>query len=78
VREETPPACPWEVVGSVVADQGWLDREADRKDVEEAVRTMGGQGVLLLEREDAEADVVRFLDPISICDPATAGHQPER
>ncbi len=69
VREETPPACPWEVVGSIAADAGWLDRETERDDVEEAVRTMGGQGILLLERNDPEADVIRFLDPISLCDP---------
>lgn len=78
VREEAPPACPWEVVGSIVADQGWLNREADREDVEQAVRTMGGQGVLLVHRDDSDAHVIRFLDPISICDPAPSGSEFDR
>ena len=69
VRDEAPPGCPWEVVGSVAAEAGWLDRESDRAGVEKAVRAMGGQGVLLGAREDPEADVIRFLDPISLCDP---------
>ena len=72
VRDEAKPGCPWEVVGSVAADAGWLDRESDREAVEQAVRAMGGQGVLLGAREDPEADVIRFLDPISLCDPLDA------
>jgi len=76
VREEAQPGCPWEVVGSVAADPGWLDRESDRKGVEKAVRAMGGQGVLLGAREDPEADVIRFLDPISLCDPLDAPREP--
>ena len=76
VREEAIPGCPWEVVGSVAADAGWLDRESDRKAVERAVRAMGGQGVLLGAREDPEADVIRFLDPISLCNPLDAPREP--
>ena len=76
VREEATPGCPWEVIGSVAADTGWLDRESDRKSVERAVRAMGGQGVLLGAREDPEADVIRFLDPISLCDPLEAPREP--
>jgi hypothetical protein len=76
VREEATPGCPWEVIGSVAADTGWLDRESDRKSVERAVRAMGGQGVLLGAREDREADVIRFLDPISLCDPLDAPREP--
>jgi len=72
VRDEATPGCPWEVIGSVSADAGWLDREPDRKGVEQAVRAMGGQGVLLGARGDPEADVIRFLDPISLCDPLAA------
>lgn len=72
VRDEATPGCPWEVIGSVSADAGWLDREPDREGVEQAVRTMGGQGVLLGARGDPEADVIRFLDPISLCDPLEA------
>ena len=78
VREEATPGCPWEVIGSVAADAGWLDRESDRKSVERAVRAMGGQGVLLGAREDPEADVIRFLDPISLCDPLEAPREPDR
>jgi hypothetical protein len=76
VREEATPGCPWEVVGSVAADAGWLDRESDLKAVEQAVRAMGGQGVLLGAREDPEADVIRFLDPISLCNPLDAPREP--
>ena len=72
VRDEVSPGCPWEVVGSVEAEAGWPDRESDRQAVEKAVREMGGQGILLGAREDAEADVIRFLDPISLCDPLEA------
>jgi len=69
VRDEVSPGCPWEVVGSVEAEAGWPDRESDRKAVEKAVREMGGQGILLGARMDPKADVIRFLDPISLCDP---------
>ena len=72
VRDEATPGCPWEVIGSVSADAGWLDREPDREGVEQAVRTMGGQGVIVGTRGDSEADVIRFLDPISLCDPLEA------
>mgnify|MGYP001551449094 FL=1 len=77
VRDEVSPGCPWEVVGSVAAEAGWLDRESDRKAVEQAVREMGGQGILLGARTDPEADVIRFLDPISLCDPLDAPRAPD-
>jgi hypothetical protein len=76
VRDEATPGCPWEVVGSVEAEAGWLDRESARSDVEKAVRVMGGQAVLLGSREDSEAEVIRFLDPISLCDPLEAPREP--
>ncbi len=77
VRDEVSPGCPWEVVGNVEAEAGWPDRESDRKGVEQAVREMGGQGILLGTRMDREADVIRFLDPISLCDPLDAPRGPD-
>lgn len=77
VRDEVSPGCPWEVVGTVKAEAGWPDRESDRKGVEKAVREMGGQGALLGARLDPEADVIRFLDPISLCDPLDPPRAPD-
>lgn len=77
VRDEVSPGCPWEVVGTVTAETGWPDRESDRQAVEQAVREIGGQGILLEARPDPEADVIRFLDPISLCDPLDPPRAPD-
>ena len=69
VRNEELPGCPWETIGSVTADEGWLDREDERDAVSYAVRRMGGQAVLIESRGDTEVTVIRFLDPYSLCDP---------
>ena len=70
VRAEAVPACPWEVIGSLeVEETDWLAHQGQRDDVSEAVRRMGGQAVLVNERDDVQIQVIRFLDPYSICDP---------
>jgi len=70
VRDETLPPCPWEVIGSVDTDDTtWLEHQARRDAVSKAVRAMGGQAVILDARDDAHIQVIRFLDPYSICDP---------
>lgn len=69
VRAEAVPACPWEVIGSIEAEDDWLEDQRERDEVSEAVRRMGGQAVLAGERDDVRIQVIRFLDPYSICDP---------
>jgi hypothetical protein len=69
VRAEELPECPWETIGSVRAEPGWLDRQDERDAVSAAVRRMGGQAVLLESRDDVEPRVIRFLSPYSFCDP---------
>jgi hypothetical protein len=69
VRDEELPSCPWEVIGSIEAEDGWLERQATRDAVSEAVRRMGGEAVIAETREDRQVQVIRFLDPFSICDP---------
>ena len=69
VREDELPSCPWEVIGSVEADEDWLEHQARRDAVSEAVRRMGGQAVIVDARDDLQLQVIRFLDPFSICDP---------
>lgn len=70
VRTEGVPACPWEVIGSIGAEEDdWLEHQGQRDQVSEAVRRMGGQAVLVSKRGDAQIQVIRFLDPYSICDP---------
>ena len=70
VRAEAVPACPWEVIGFIEAEQkDWLAHQDRRDEVSDAARTMGGQAVLVSERDDEQIEVIRFLDPYSICDP---------
>ena len=69
VRDEKIPLCPWEILGTVSGERGWVETEGGRRKAEDAARRMGGQALLLATRTDAEAQVVRFLDPYSICDP---------
>ena len=69
VRTEEVPECPWETIGSISTDEGWLAAQDERDEVSAAVRRMGGQAVLLESREDTEVTVIRFLDPYSLCDP---------
>jgi len=70
VRAEAVPACPWEVIGFIEAeDENWLAHQGQRDEVSEAARGMGGQAVLVRERDDVQIEVIRFLDPYSICDP---------
>ncbi|MFO7586525.1 MAG: hypothetical protein R6X22_00480 [Gemmatimonadota bacterium] len=75
-RDEKVPACPWEVIGSVSAEPGWaLDPDALRE-ASDAARKMGGHALLLAARSDAGAQVIRFLDPLSLCDPETGPTRP--
>jgi hypothetical protein len=70
VRAEGLPACPWEVIGFIETEQeDWLEHQDRRDEVSEAVRRMGGQAVLVNERDEVQIQVIRFLDPYSICDP---------
>lgn len=75
-RDEKIPACPWEVIGTVSGEAGWA-RDADGlREAREEARKMGGQALLLASRGDDEAQVVRFLDPYSLCDPETGPTRP--
>ncbi|MEJ2482021.1 MAG: hypothetical protein P8049_02600 [Gemmatimonadota bacterium] len=69
VRTEELPGCPWETIGSIAAQEGWLEAQDERDAVSSAARRMGGQAVLLESREETEVTVIRFLDPFSLCDP---------
>ncbi len=69
VRSEELPSCPWETIGSISTEEGWLAAQDERDEVSAAVRRMGGQAVLLESREETEVTVIRFLDPYSLCDP---------
>jgi hypothetical protein len=72
VRDEKIPACPWEILGTVSGERGWAETADGRRAAEDAARKMGGQALLLATRSDAEARVIRFLDPYSLCDPVAA------
>ncbi len=76
VRDEKIPACPWEIVGTVSGERGWAATADGRRKAEDAARTMGGQALLLATRSATEAQVVRFLDPYSLCDPVAGPPEP--
>lgn len=71
VRSEKLPACAWEEIGTVDAEQGWVEDVGRSRVVLAAVRRMGGEAVIVAAPSDAEGDVIRFLDPL--CDPSTGG-----
>jgi len=76
VRDERIPDCPWEILGTVSGESGWAGTTDGRRKAEDAARNMGGQALLLETRADADAQVVRFLDPYSLCDPGPGAPEP--
>jgi len=61
------PQCPWEVLGEIEVEPGWLDDRGDRRRVKRAAARLGGHAVIVENAEDARARVLRFFDPL--CNP---------
>lgn len=76
VRDESVPACPWEVIGTISARNGETLATDGFREARDAARRIGGQAVLLATRSDREGQVIRFLDPRSLCDPASGPTRP--
>lgn len=61
------PACPWEVLGTVAVDEGWLEDDGEIEEVRRAAARMGGHAVMVEGPASEEARVLRFFDPL--CNP---------
>lgn len=70
VRSERPPACPWEVLGSLGGPGAKpIDEGSRLAEAKKAAARMGGDAVLFAAVPASQAQVIRFLDPRSLCDP---------
>lgn len=68
VRESNGiPSCPWEILGTVEVDDGWVDDEGELRRVKRAAAGLGGHAVLAETAADDSVRVVRFFDPL--CNP---------
>ncbi|MDT8437221.1 MAG: hypothetical protein RRA92_10760 [Gemmatimonadota bacterium] len=77
VRSESPPRCPWEVLGTVGEEgAGPLDEGPRLGAARRAVARMGGDALLLAAAGDARGQVIRFLDPRRLCDPLVGPDRP--
>jgi len=61
------PGCPWEVLGQVSVEPGWVGDPDDRRRVKRAAAKLGGHAVMVENDEDTSVRVLRFFDPL--CNP---------
>jgi len=68
VRESNGiPSCPWEILGTIEVDDGWVEDEGDLRDVKRAAARLGGHAVFAETAADDHVRVLRFFDPL--CNP---------
>lgn len=63
------PSCPWEVLGTIDADENWSEDEDGLEEVRRAAARLGGHAVMAETASARSVRVVRFFDPL--CNPLT-------
>lgn len=61
------PPCPWEILGTIEVEPGWMADEGERSRTLRSAARLGGHAVMVDAADDREARVLRFFDPL--CNP---------